>query len=61
MENLAVGDPLKIMKLVTEIAAAAVGNEGTPSPLLDVRGIEGLNKLVETLFLTMCELIDKAN
>jgi len=49
------GDTFKIMKLVTEITAARAGNETAPPT------VETVDKLVRTLFSTMCELLEKEN
>jgi len=52
MENLSYPETLKIMELVAEIAAAAAGNEKFS------RGVEDIDKLVKTLFTTMCKLLE---
>jgi len=48
---------LKIMELVTQIAVASARNEGTPQTTV-VSDIEDVDKLVRTLFSTMCELLE---
>lgn len=53
MKNLNPQETLKIMELVAEITAAAVRNPGWNTLTID--------KLVRTLFPTMCELLEKVN
>ncbi len=55
MQNVIGEQAIEIMKLVAEITAAATGN-GTLA-----WDVEEIDKLVQTLFSTMCELIEKVS
>lgn len=52
---------LKIMELVTQIAVAREGNEAAARLLTPSKNIEPVDKLVRTLFRTMCELLPSDN
>lgn len=55
MKNIIQGNTVAVMELVAEIAAARVGHQGS------TLNVEEIDKLVRTLFSTMCELLDKEN
>jgi hypothetical protein len=55
MQNVIGEQAIEIMELVTEITAAAV------SVPLETPTIATTDKLVRTLFSTMCELIEKVS
>jgi hypothetical protein len=52
MTSISLGHRIEIMKLVTETTAAAVNEKFN-------RVVPNIDKLVQTLFSTMCELTER--